>query len=294
MPHCAFLSMDTLEDFVSDDDLTYAPLDRLGWKVTPVSWHRPDADWNAFAAVVIRTPWDYQNDPEAFLAVLETIERSSAALLNPLSLVKWNLRKTYLRELERAGVEIIPTIWSEDAAEISCLSAWFDRFDVDELVVKPVVSANADHTYRVPYAARAEMAPALMQTFAKRPYMAQPFIRAVVEEGEFSTFFFNGEYSHAILKTPKPNDFRVQEEHGGIIQSVTPSAALLAASERVLRAVTPLPLYARADFVRLHGERFALVELELIEPGLYFRMDADAPERFAQALDAHLRAVGRS
>jgi hypothetical protein len=75
---------------------------------------------------------------------------------------------------------------------------------------------------------------------------------------------------------------------------VTPSAALLAASERVLRAVTPLPLYARADFVRLHGERFALVELEIIEPGLYFRMDADAPERFAQALDAHMRAVGRS
>ena len=115
--------------------------------------------------------------------------------------------------------------------------------------------------------------------------MIQPFLPAIVSEGEFSLFAFDGALSHAVLKVPGPGDFRVQEEHGGRILAVTPEAELLAAGEAVLRALDALaetPLYVRIDFVR-HRGRLLLMELELIEPSLYFPYDAESPRRFAEA-----------
>jgi hypothetical protein len=118
--------------------------------------------------------------------------------------------------------------------------------------------------------------------------MVQPFMRGIVEEGEFSLFYFSGEYSHTILKTPKTGDFRVQEEHGGIIQATKPTADLLATGERIMHNISPTPLYARIDFVRTGEGEFAVVELELIEPSMYLREAAHAPQMFASAINTWL------
>ena len=116
--------------------------------------------------------------------------------------------------------------------------------------------------------------------------MAQPFLDAIPVEGEFSLFYFNGEHSHTTLKRPKVADFRVQEEHGGSSVATEAEPALLTAGDRVLRSLGEVPLYARADFVRANGGHdFWLMELELIEPSLYLRLDPEAPERFAKALN---------
>ena len=117
--------------------------------------------------------------------------------------------------------------------------------------------------------------------------MIQPFVPSVVAEGEWSVFAFGGAVSHAILKTPAAGDFRVQEEHGGVIRGVEPGADLLALTEAALAAVphpTPL-LYARVDAVGLTDGTLAIIELELIEPSLYFPFADGSAERFAAALD---------
>ncbi len=115
--------------------------------------------------------------------------------------------------------------------------------------------------------------------------MAQPFLPAVTSEGEFSLFYFGGEHSHTILKTPMAGDFRVQEEHGGFIRAVETEPALRDAADAALRAIGEMSLYARADFVRKNdGSGFWLMELELIEPSLYFRTDSEAAARFARCL----------
>lgn len=49
--------------------------------------------------------------------------------------------------------------------------------------------------------------------------------------------------------------------------------------------IDPEPLYTRADYVRTANNTFALMELELIEPSLYFNMDPESPERFAKVFD---------
>ena len=75
--------------------------------------------------------------------------------------------------------------------------------------------------------------------------MVQPFMPNIVAEGEYSLFYFSGEYSHTILKTPKTLDFRVQEEHGGIITAVKPSEKVIDTAREVFDLIAPAPLYAR-------------------------------------------------
>jgi glutathione synthase/RimK-type ligase-like ATP-grasp enzyme len=281
----ALLSIENLSGFVADDELVVEPLRQLGCVAEFVPWQSA-VEWQNYDGVIIRTTWNYQDHLEEFLGVLRQIERQSR-LANSLETVRWNADKSiYLPNLAQRGARIVPTIWNNNRIEKSEIEQWFDQLQADEIVIKPTVGANAQHAFRLK---REKQEIATLRTvFDNRSFMVQPFMRAIVEEGEFSLFYFNGEYSHAILKTPKPGDFRVQEEHGGRIQPIKPSRSLLAAGEKILKHVSPTPLYARADFVRTEGDEFALVELELIEPSLYLREAEHAPHFFAKAINQWL------
>jgi glutathione synthase/RimK-type ligase-like ATP-grasp enzyme len=284
MRRCAFLTLEDSTGYVIDDESAYAPLAALGWRVDAIPWRQPQVEWHAYEAVVIRSTWDYVTDPDEFLDVLGEIERSGTPLFNGLSLVRWNIRKTYLKDLAERGVPVVPTIWRErlDHGELPDL---LDEVGTAEVVIKPVVGANASGAFHLDARTARSRAGELSAYYANRALLAQPFLSAITTEGEFSLFYFNGEHSHTVLKRPKAADFRVQEEHGGAIRAVKTEAALRDAGDAALRAIGPAPLYARPDFVRANDRSgYWLIELELIEPSLYLRMDPGAPERFARAL----------
>lgn len=284
----AFLSMDGLDRSISYDHLAVPPLRDRGWAVTEVPW-RADTDWNEYEAVLIRTPWDYQDSPEAFLSVLETIEASGARLANGLEVVRWNLDKTYLQNVERAGVPIVPTIWGENLTP-EALASLHDRLG-PEIVVKPTIGAGAGDTFRLRREASGDTAErAALDAFRRRPYMAQGFVASVVDEGEYSVFVFDGQISHTLLKTPASGDFRVQEEYGSSIRALAPEASLVAAAEAALSVCLWPLLYARVDLVRLPDGTWALMELELIEPSLYFPFAPGSADRFADAFDRWMRS----
>ena len=273
------------QSYVADDDLVIEPLRRLGHDAGFVVW-RHAVDWRKYDGVVIRSTWDYQDHLPAFLRVLKEIETQSQ-LANPLDILNWNSdKKVYLQDVEKRGGRIIPTIWGDSKIDDHLIQQWFEQFQTDELVIKPTVGANAQDAFRLKRGAKA--AGDLSKIFGQRSYMVQPFMRGIVEEGEFSLFYFNGDYSHAILKTPTVGDFRVQEEHGGEIKPVEPSAELLATGEKIVQCISSTPLYARVDFVRTEAGEFAVVELELIEPSMYLRMADHAPRMFAEAIDRWL------
>ena len=115
--------------------------------------------------------------------------------------------------------------------------------------------------------------------------MVQCFMSRILTEGEFSLFFFNGEFSHAILKKPAESEFRSQEERGAHVERILPENDLLVRGQQALDALSAIPLYARIDFVRDDKEDFLVMELELIEPSMYLRTDPDAPMRFARAIN---------
>ncbi|MCS6808424.1 MAG: hypothetical protein RML40_07345 [Bacteroidota bacterium] len=295
----ATLTMDNTEGFVIDDELAYPFLTAFGIEVYPVSWKRVGIDWKEFDMVLIRTPWDYHHAPEAFVSVLEQIEASGTLLHNTLSFVRWNISKTYLRDLAHVGVNVVPTLWIDACSELAW-EAWCEALESEELVIKPVISANADHTYRIHSSNLVQMKPYVQRVLHTHSCMVQPFLSTVLEEGEYSVLYFNGVLSHALLKTPRRGDFRVQEEHGGVLQEVHESVlheiGVASAAHYVMEKLGYLhsgtPLYARVDLVRYSGgaadTEFALMELELIEPSLYLRMNKGAPERFAQAVYARI------
>jgi glutathione synthase/RimK-type ligase-like ATP-grasp enzyme len=152
------------------------------------------------------------------------------------------------------------------------------------VVIKPNISGGSDYTYRLNQQQMIQQSTELTGIFANRAMMIQPFIPEIVDHGEWSLFFFNNQFSHCIIKKPKAGDFRVQEEHGGKLQLVTPPTDLLAIASEVTALLQPEPLYIRADFV-FDGEQYLLIEVELIEPSLYFNMDEQAATRFAEAID---------
>lgn len=282
MPKCVLLSCEDLTDFVVDDDLLIAPFRAQGWEAEFVPWSAKDVDWSAYDAAIIRATWDYTHRLEEYLAVLRQIEAAGVPLYNPYEVIAWNAHKKYLMELAEQGVPIVPTRVYSDVKDAP-LVALFDTFDADELIIKPMVSAGAYKTYRF----TREQLPALEAKFLEEltghDLMVQPFIDSLLEAGEYSLFYFNGEQSHTIVKQPQPGDFRVQEEHGGIISPAVATPEQLAVGEAVLKLIPENCLYARVDIVASRDGEWQVMEVELIEPSLYFRMDDGSPERFVQA-----------
>jgi hypothetical protein len=283
MKQCAFLTLDERGDFVIDDEHAIAPLAELGWEVSTLSWRQRAVPWNRFEAVVIRSTWDYWNDVPAFLEKLSEINRQTR-LANPLDLVHWNLAKTYMRDLQGKGIGTVSTLWLDGLGESSPAHC-ADRLGSEEMVVKPVIGANGQDAFRFSREEDPARWAGIAARFPGRACMVQPFMHKVVTEGEFSLFFFNGVFSHAILKTPAVNEFRSQEEHGAQVRAIEPEPLLLSRGQQVIAALSTVPLYGRIDFVRNAAGDFEVMELELIEPSMYLRTDPAAPVRFARAID---------
>jgi glutathione synthase/RimK-type ligase-like ATP-grasp enzyme len=287
MRRCALLTLEDRDGFYIYDHLLFEPLAHRGWRAEEIAWSRPDVDWSSYDAVVIRSTWDYQNHIEVFLATLAGIE-AQTRLFNPLSVCRWNSHKSYLRALAARGVPTVPALW-EPRLDAEVLRRAAAHFECEQLIAKPCVGANADHTYRLAMADPAARNAALT-AFADREVIVQPFVDSILDEGEYSLFYFGDEFSHAIRKRPAAGDFRVQEEHGGIIEAVTAPGELRQAAVQALAALEETLLYARIDFVTLADGSPALIEMELIEPSLYFDQCPQAPEHFAAVFE---RMTGR-
>lgn len=237
---------------------------RPGESVTDIDWQAPLGEFAAFNAALIGTPWDYFDNREAFLAKLDAIAALGVTVCNSPDVVRWNVDKGYLAELSERGVATIPTLLLANPGRDEILTA-FDHFGCDRLVVKRRVGAGAegqfDFTRDNPPAADWRMGHAAL---------VQPFLPGIVDEGEHSLIFIDGEFSHGLIKRPAPGDYRVQSLYGGWDTAVIPAPDDLAAARKVIAGLPfPAPLYARIDLVRGPEGTLLLMEAEVIEPFLY-------------------------
>lgn len=276
MKNICFLSCQSLEGHIVDDDLAITELEKGdSYKVTTIPWDN-EANWGAYDLVIIRTTWDYHKRPAEFLAKLKLIS-AQTRLMNSAEVVAWNFHKGYLKELESKGVRIVPTQMFKFPGKIELPSDW----DYQQLIVKPAISANAYKTIIVP---RNELNhESVLSQLEAGDWLLQPFMEEI-KQGEVSLHFFNKVFSHGILKVPKGGDFRVQEEHGGRITSFAPDAQLLKEATALINKIPFDLLFARVDLVNWQGS-YVLMEIELIEPALYFRTSPSSPKNFKDALD---------
>lgn len=273
-----------------DDRLLIEPLARRGIAAEPVVWDDPAARWTEYDAVVIRSCWDYHERHDEFLAWVGELEAAGVPLFNPPAVVRWNADKAYLRVLEAAGTAIVPTLWTEPG-EPATLAALLEEAGWDEAVVKPVVSAGARNTWRTSRAQAPGEEGRFRELAQRERLMIQPFLPEITAEGEWSLVFFGGRFSHAVVKRPRPGDFRVQEEYGGHATAAEPDPSLVAAAETAIRHAPEPCLYARVDGCVVDG-RFLLMELEVLEPALFLAQAPGAAERFAEAMTEALATAG--
>ncbi len=240
-------------------------------------------DLTGFDLVLPLLAWGYQRRAELWYAALDIWAAQGVRMANSFPLLRWNTDKAYLLQLAESGVSVVPT----RAAPALCAAdmvAARAAFGEDTLVVKPTISGGADGTYLL------RATEDIPSEVVGRDMLIQPMMASIATEGEFSLFTFGGQFSHAILKMPAAGDFRVQEQFGGREMTVTPPEAAQALAAATLAAAPDTPLYARIDMVRDAAGRFCLMELEVIEPSLFFKFAADKGQLFADALRAHLIA----
>ena len=237
---------------------------RPGESVTDIDWQAPLDAFAGFDAALIGTPWDYFDNREAFLAKLDAIAALCVQVCNSPDVVRWNIDKGYLAELAERGVATIPTLLLDNPGRDEILAA-FDHFGCDRLVVKRRVGAGAEGQFDF---TRSNPPPADWRM--GHAALVQPFLPGIVEEGEHSLIFIDGQFSHGLIKRPAPGDYRVQSLYGGWDTAVTPAPEDLAAAQKVIAGLPfPAPLYARIDLVRGPDGTLLLMEAEVIEPFLY-------------------------
>jgi glutathione synthase/RimK-type ligase-like ATP-grasp enzyme len=282
MNHILCATCESIPDLTEDDQALIAPLAKRGIEMHAAVWSDPGVPWNAADAVVIRSCWDYHLRLEEFLGWIASLETSGVRVWNLPAMLRWNVDKIYLRELEQKGVPIVPTLWPEAGVRLQPelrARAW------KQAVIKPRVSATAYRTV-LTTADEADNAQSLVDNLLGGPgVMVQEFMEEVSTRGEWSLVFFSGKFCHAVLKIPKAGDFRVQHDFGGAERTAKAPDSVIQAANRAIASLESVPLYARVDGVESRGQ-FLLMELELIEPALFLKLSQGAAERFADAIAA--------
>ncbi len=261
-----------------DDQLLADALKARGVTVTPVPWTELDP----FAVVdsppiLLRSSWDYHRVPTMFIAWLEALQDGGRTSWNAPKTAIGNIDKIYLQKLEASGITVPRTRWLEQI-DNDVIGQVMSEEDWPRAVLKPRIAATAYGTFMVDRSTALsddDLMPA-----RRAGAMLQEVIPEVVERGEVSLVFFDGVFSHAVLKRAKAGDFRVQKDFGGRVERVTPSTDVLAFAQRVIDQ-TDGCLYARVDLVE-SARGPLLMELELIEPELYFLNAPEAATHMAQ------------
>lgn len=248
--------------------------------------------WESGACVdceihLLRNTWDYCTRFQEFLTFLDQLQNSGGLILNPVELLRWNLNKRYLVHLAARGVPVVETLFFESSLPDK-LPSFLDR--TETVVIKPSVSANSFRTQRSSWDELKLKSSDYWKLDNGAHWMLQPYCESVEQEGEMSLIYFGGKPSHAVRKVPVAGDFRVQDTYGGKAVEVPFSESFLSIGGKVHAALDWQPAYSRVDLVLRKGN-WLLMELELVEPSLFFELDEESARRFVREIAVRYSVV---
>ena len=284
------VTYDKAPRLTTDDRPLLEELAREGLAAEAIVWDDADVDWSRYRTLILRSCWDYHLRADEFAAWLRAVEARGIVLWNSYTTVRWNMHKSYLRDLAANGVLVARTAYVERGATTS-LAAVLHGNRLTDAIVKPAISASATDTYRTAQQPTQEDDHRFASLIARGDVLVQEFIPEVILHGEWSLIFIDGTFSHAGIKRPKAGDFRVQEEHGGSVTPAAPPPHVVAAAAAVAAMIPGAWLFARIDGVE-SARGFVLMEVECIEPHLFFAHAAESRRRFAQAVARSRPATG--
>jgi len=255
-------------------------------RVHRLAWDDEHFNWSSTKSVLFRTTWDYFDRFEEFSKWLENVMKQTT-LFNSDTIIRWNIDKHYLKDLNRNGVHIAESHFIEQGSK-ETLQTLHQQLGWKETVLKPCISGAARHTYKLNRQTLEAHEPIFRELITEEAMLLQPFQHNIVSKGEISMMVFNGQFTHAILKKAKAGDFRVQDDFGGSVLNYQPTKDEIAFAENAVKACPELPIYARVDIFMDNSNKIALSELELIEPELWFRHYPEAANVLAKAIKEKL------
>lgn len=272
-----------IANILQDDDILTKAFAQKNLKAIRVSWSDPEFDWSSTPCILFRTMWDYFNRFAEFTRWLDTIADKTTCI-NTLETVRWNMDKHYLADLQAKGISIVETQFIHQKNQPSLAEL---LGNAQQGIIKPAVSGSARHTYLINRETIASTTPVYQSLIAEEVMLYQPFQEAILEFGEVSCMLMGGQFTHAVLKRAKSGDFRVQDDFGGTVHPYTPTAHEIAFAEQAVQACPSLPAYARVDYTKDANGLPVLMELELIEPELWFRKYPPAATTLANYITEH-------
>lgn len=299
-PRVALATSADFPNLDADDAPLIPALAARGIDAVPAVWDDDGVDWAAFDLVVVRNTWNYAARRDEYIAWASRVPR----LANPAEVLTWNTDKSYLRELEAAGLPVVPTIWLDPARNLTS-RAVHTRFPASgEFVIKPTISAGGRDTgrYQSNYADQRGLAIVHARDLlrAGRHVMVQQYLGQVDTIGETALVYINGTFSHAVRKAALlEGPYRVDGLHKEEMTARDATDAERALADRVIAAIPELVpgasggplLYARVDLLRDTAGSPVLLELELAEPSLFLGLADGAVELFADAIAARVPVV---
>lgn len=277
-------------NMLKDDELLIHALAAKNINATRVDWADPAVKWNTFDAAVFRTTWDYYTNAEKFMNWLQEREKEGLRLINKPGIIRWNLDKHYLNDLQKSGIPIVPSVFIGRKDPLA-LGTVLTNNNWDEAVVKPCISGGAWHTYRFNKSSVISTEKLLQPIAGTHDLLVQPFMEHILAGGEDTLMVFDGTCTHAVRKKAKSGDFRVQDDWGGTVESCEPEPEQIKLAEDAFQAVSKLystPCYGRADMVKNAEGQWVIMELELFEPELWIRHFPDSATSFAHAIASRL------
>jgi glutathione synthase/RimK-type ligase-like ATP-grasp enzyme len=285
-PHPVVLvTCNAYPDLNASERLYAAALTARGCKVAAARWNGPSGAFDTDAAIILRSNWDFHYDPGAFLEWMMGLRHKGRTIYNQPEVVAWNVDKHYLLDLASRGVRTPMTrIVPNDRDAITRV---FDEANVDQAVIKPSVGASG---YDVELVTREDLRRRQKrQLWTRRsPVIVQEYLPELRQTGEISCVFFDGVFSHALLRRPVTGEFRVNSRYGGETSLMSVSHAIVRQAQKALAVWNQPLLYARVDGA-IRNQVFILTELELNEPDLDLHLAPGAADRFADATLKRLR-----
>lgn len=258
-----------------DEELLLGALGAAGIDATMVAWH-DSAAWENPAPTLIRSTWDYIHRPRSFAEWIVRVS-AMAPLWNPASIIFENLHKRYLLELAARGIPVTPTTLLEQESEVNLATLCAAR-GWNDIVIKPAVGAGSFETHRF-RGSSPEAAETLRRLLDERDVLVQPFLRAVDGHGERALVWIDGEFTHAVRKSPR---FSGSDEQ--VSEAVSISRLERVVGEAALASIAHDLLYARVDVAPGDDGTPVVMELELIEPSLFLKQHPPALERLVSAI----------
>lgn len=277
----ALLTCKKLPNLTESDKLLIPAFAKKNILAIPVIWNDETINWLEFDFLIFRNTWDYYENQIEFDEWLRKIEKLEVKTLNSISVINKNKHKFYLKDLENLGIKIIPTIFINKTENLSLIEIIPVHWE--KVIIKPACSAGSFQTELFEISEIEKISQKYALIASEKELLLQEFMPEIKTLGETSFIFFNKKFSHAVNKKPTNNDFRIQEQFGGIYKLIIANELIIKKASLIVDTFNEDLLYARVDGIVIDNE-LHLMEVECLEPDLYFNLLEGSIDQFVASV----------